>query len=88
MSAANRDPLPFEHPDEFDIRRPDVRHHVGFGYGAHQCLGQNLARAELEIAYRTLLQRIPTLRLAVPVEQLDLKTDSQIFGLHSLPVTQ
>ncbi|GIG93244.1 cytochrome P450 [Plantactinospora endophytica] len=87
LSAANRDPQAFERPDEFDIRRPDSRHHVGFGYGPHQCLGQNLARAELEIAYRTLFTRIPSLRLAVPVDELDFKTDSQIFGLRSLPVT-
>jgi cytochrome P450 len=87
LSAANRDPSAFDHPDEFDICRPDARHHVGFGYGGHQCLGQNLARAELEIACRTLFERIPGLRLAVPVEELDLKTDSQIFGVHSLPVT-
>ncbi|HEX4356524.1 MAG TPA: cytochrome P450 [Pseudonocardia sp.] len=87
MSAANRDPAAFDRPAEFDIRRPDARHHVGFGYGAHQCLGQNLARAELEIAYRTLFTRIPTLRLAVPLDELELKTDAQIFGLRRLPVT-
>ncbi|MGO1050229.1 cytochrome P450 [Crossiella sp. CA198] len=87
MSAANRDPAAFDRPDEFDITRSDPRHHIGFSYGPHQCLGQNLARAELEIAYRSLFQRIPTLRLAVPVEQLEFKTDSQIFGLRSLPVT-
>lgn len=87
MSAANRDPEAFDRPDEFDIRRPEARHHVGFGYGTHQCLGQNLARAELEIAYRTLFTRIPTLGLAVPLDELELKTDAQIFGLHRLPVT-
>ncbi len=85
LPAANRDPEAFERPDSLDIQRQG-RHHLGFGYGIHQCLGQNLARAELEIAYRTLFERIPTLRLAVPVEGLPFKYDSTIFGLHALPV--
>jgi cytochrome P450 len=87
LSAANRDPAAFERPDDVDITRPNPRQHVGFGYGPHLCLGHNLARAQLEIAYRTLFDRIPTLRLAVPVDELHLKTDSQIFGLHEMPVT-
>ncbi|QXE38424.1 cytochrome P450 [Streptomyces sp. GMY02] len=87
ISVANRDPEAFDHPDELDIRREDTRHHVGFGYGPHQCLGQNLARVELEIAYRTLFERIPGLRLAVPLDEIRFKNDSQIFGVHSMPVT-
>jgi cytochrome P450 len=84
-ASANRDELAFERPDEFDIRRP-ARHHVAFGFGVHQCLGQNLARAELEIAYATLLRRIPTLRSAVELEKLSFKYDGAIFGLYEFPV--
>jgi cytochrome P450 len=84
-AAANRDPRAFERPDEFDIHR-GARHHVAFGYGVHQCLGQNLARAELEIALRTLFERLPELRLASDVDSLPVKYDAPIFGLYELPV--
>uniref|UniRef100_UPI0016615645 cytochrome P450 n=1 Tax=Nonomuraea sp. SYSU D8015 TaxID=2593644 RepID=UPI0016615645 len=63
------------------------RHHVAFGYGVHQCLGQNLARAELEIAFSTLFRRIPTLRVAVPVDDLPYKHGNLAYGIHELPVT-
>ncbi|MBA8923934.1 cytochrome P450 monooxygenase [Kutzneria viridogrisea] len=83
--AANWDETVFERPEQFDPTR--VRNHLAFGYGVHQCIGQNLARAELEIAYRTLFERVPTLRLAAPVAELPFKYNSAIFGLHSMPVT-
>ncbi|GAA3089476.1 cytochrome P450 [Streptosporangium carneum] len=84
-ASANRDPRVFDRPDEFDIRR-GARNHVAFGYGVHQCLGQNLARAELEIAYRTLFERIPGLRVVGEDDELPFKYDSVIFGLRALPV--
>ncbi|WP_066942427.1 cytochrome P450 [Streptomyces lushanensis] len=85
VAAANHDGTVFERPDEFDPGR-SARSHVAFGYGVHQCLGQNLVRVEMDIAYRTLFARIPTLELAVPVEELRLKYDGVLFGLHELPV--
>ncbi len=85
-SVANRDPEAFPDPDRFDISRP-ARHHVAFGYGVHQCLGQNLARMELELALTALFDRIPTLRLAVPVEELVLRPATTIQGVNELPVT-
>jgi cytochrome P450 len=84
--SANRDPEAFDRPDELDIER-GARHHVAFGFGAHQCLGQNLARMELQIVFDTLFRRIPTLKIAAPVDDLPFKNDAAIFGLHSLPVT-
>jgi cytochrome P450 len=84
--GANRDPDAFADPDTFDIER-HARHHVAFGYGPHQCLGQNLARTELQIVFDTLFRRIPGLRLAAPVDELPFKHDAFIFGLHELPVT-
>jgi len=84
--SANRDPEAFDRPDEFDIER-GARHHVAFGFGAHQCLGQNLARMELQIVFDTLFRRIPTLRVDAPIDDLPFKNDASIFGLHSLPVT-
>lgn len=84
--AANRDPAAFEAPDELDIERGS-RQHVAFGFGPHQCLGQNLARLELRIVFDTLFHRIPTVRLANSVEELRFKDDASIYGLHELPVT-
>lgn len=85
-NAANHDPDGFENPDAFDIER-GARHHVAFGFGVHQCLGQNLARLELQIVFDTLFRRVPGLRIAVPVDELPFKHDSTIYGLHALPVT-
>jgi pentalenic acid synthase len=85
-SIANRDGAAFEDPDVFDVRR-SARHHIAFGYGVHQCLGQNLARLELEVIIGALFDRIPTLRLAVPVDQLTLRPGTTIQGVNELPVT-
>lgn len=85
-ASANRDERAFENPDEFDIRR-SAHHHLAFGYGVHQCIGHNLARAELEIAYGTLLDRIPALHLAAGLDELPFAYDAGLFGLHAMPVT-
>jgi cytochrome P450 len=84
--SANRDDAAFAHADDFDITR-NARHHVAFGYGIHQCLGQNLARSELEIVFGTLFGRMPGLRLAVPLDEVPFKDDSTIYGVRGLPVT-
>jgi cytochrome P450 len=84
--SANRDPRAFEDPDELDIER-GARHHVAFGFGPHQCLGQNLARMELQIVFDTLFRRVPSLELAVDVDELPFKDDANIYGLYQLPVT-
>jgi len=86
--SGNRDEDVFPNPDVFDMKRARGKEEaLGYGWGEHRCVAEWLARAELEIAYRTLFTRIPTLRLAVPLDELELKTDAQIFGLHRLPVT-
>jgi pentalenic acid synthase len=85
-SIANRDGQVFEDPDAFDVHR-SARHHIAFGYGVHQCLGQNLARLELEVILSVLFERIPTLRIAVPVDQLTLRPGTTIQGVNELPVT-
>ncbi len=84
--AANRDPEAFADPDDLDIER-GARHHVAFGFGPHQCLGQNLARMELQIVIDTLFRRIPDLALAEPVGKLAFKDEAAIYGMYSLPVT-
>ncbi len=84
--VANHDPAVFADPGDVDLGR-GARNHIAFGYGAHQCLGQNLARLELQIVFDTLFARVPTLRVAVPIEELPVKDEATIYGLHELPVT-
>ena len=83
---ANRDGSVFADPDRLNVHR-DARGHVAFGFGVHQCLGQPLARVELQVVYGTLFRRIPTLRLAVDFDEIRFKHDSLIYGVHELPVT-
>ncbi|MDI3289240.1 cytochrome P450 [Polyangium sp. 15x6] len=85
-NTANRDPEVFENADELDLERGS-RNHLAFGFGPHQCLGQNLARLELQIVIDTLFRRIPELRSAVPFEQLSFKDSSTVYGMHEFPVT-
>ncbi|MBB4891133.1 pentalenic acid synthase [Streptomyces olivoverticillatus] len=84
-SVINRDAGAYERPDALDVRR-SARHHVAFGYGVHQCLGQNLARTEMEIALGTLITRIPTLRLAVAPDEIPVKPADTLQGIYALPV--
>jgi cytochrome P450 len=84
--VANRDADAFPDPDSLDISRV-ARHHVAFGYGVHQCLGQPLARMELQVVYSTLYRRIPTLELAIPFKDVQYKNDAIVYGVQSLPVT-
>ncbi|MFF7970069.1 cytochrome P450 [Streptomyces sp. NPDC007905] len=85
-SVINRDAAQYDDPDTLDFHR-SARHHVAFGFGIHQCLGQNLARAELEIALGTLLRRLPGLRLAAPADDIPFKPGDTIQGMLELPVT-
>jgi cytochrome P450 len=84
--AGNRDANAFPDPDVLDIHR-SARHHVAFGYGVHQCLGQPLARVELQVVYGTLYRRMPTLRTAVDLAEIRFKHDMLVYGVHELPVT-
>ncbi|MFI8456600.1 cytochrome P450 [Kitasatospora sp. NPDC085464] len=85
ISTANRDTLEFPGGDELDLTR-DARRHLAFGFGVHQCLGQPLARLELQIALDTILRRLPRLRLAVPFEAVRFRGEMLIYGVHELPI--
>ncbi|MBM3603186.1 MAG: cytochrome P450 [Alphaproteobacteria bacterium] len=81
-ASANRDPAAFAEPDRLDItRRPNV--HLAFGAGAHVCLGNNLARLNMEILFTALLDRVPGLALDGPVRW---KAGLQAHGPTSLPL--
>ncbi|MGA8115354.1 MAG: cytochrome P450 [Actinocatenispora sp.] len=84
LAAASHDPRFVEHPDVLDLRR-SARGHLAFGYGIHQCLGQSLARIEVELALGSLFRRMPGLRLAVPVDRIPVEA-GLLGGLAELPV--
>ncbi|MFI6692980.1 cytochrome P450 [Streptomyces sp. NPDC050433] len=86
VHVANRDPESFTDPDNLDLGRANARRHVAFGYGIHQCLGQPLARAELQIALPELFRRLPGLRLAGPFEDISFKENTLVYGVNELPV--
>ncbi|OZV77146.1 hypothetical protein CA850_24345 [Micromonospora echinospora] len=83
---ANFDETQFGDPYDFDGRRP-TNPHLGFGYGRHRCPGANLARLELELLYRAVFRRLPTIRLAVPTDELlsQIRRDGGV--VRTLPVT-
>lgn len=85
ISMANRDPDVFENPDSLQLDRTH-NPHLSFGYGTHQCLGQNLARLELQIIIPTLLRAFPTMRLAIAPEDIIPNNGATVFGIKSLPV--
>jgi cytochrome P450 len=85
LNAANRDPSVYPHPERLDLTR-DGAPHVGFGHGAHFCLGAQLARLELRVAISTTIQRFPGLHLAVDPDELTYDTGSVLRSLDSLPV--
>ncbi|EFE66328.1 cytochrome P450 monooxygenase 105 [Streptomyces viridosporus ATCC 14672] len=86
-NTANRDPERFTDPHVLDLRRQEGGH-LAFGHGIHQCLGQQLARVEMRVAFPALVGRFPTLRLAVPAEEVALRPETaDIHGVKSLPVT-
>jgi cytochrome P450 len=86
VQSANRDPVLRESIDELDLALPPVGH-LGFGHGPHHCVGQQLARLEITTVLRTLPQRIPSLRLAVPLPEVQFRTDELVRGPAVLPVT-
>jgi cytochrome P450 len=76
----------FPDPERLDVRR-DARRHMAFGFGIHQCLGQPLARLELQVVYHTVFRRIPTLRRATDLDKIPFKDDGIVYGVYELPVT-
>jgi len=85
LISANRDETQCTQPDEMDIART-LNRHIAFGQGIHACLGAPLARLEGDIAFTTLLGRLPNLRLSVPRESITWRVSSNLRGLTALPV--
>ncbi len=86
LASANRDPRQFPDADVLDVTRR-YSPHLAFGHGVHQCLGQQLARVEMKVGFRALLERFPSLRLAVPPAEVHMRDEMFVYGVHDLPVT-
>ena len=87
LAPANWDAEEFAEPDRLYLHRSGAGQHVAFGYGRHQCVGQQLARAELQIVFHTLFRRVPTLELAASIDDIPFKHDRLAYGVYELPVT-
>ncbi|GAA4231402.1 cytochrome P450 [Streptosporangium album] len=85
LTGANRDPALGPDIDSVVPGR-EVASHLAFGYGIHRCIGAPLAQMEMRIAFPALLRRFPTLRLAVPAEEIAFRKISIVYGVDSLPV--
>jgi cytochrome P450 len=85
LPAGNWDTEFVDNPETLDADR-NTRGHLGFGYGVHQCIGQNLARVEMQVAFATLARRLPGLKLAVSPDAMRFK-EADIYGMKELPVT-
>lgn len=86
LSSAGHDPEVYDDPDRFDVTRSPSRH-LSFGHGAHFCIGAPLARLQGEIAFSTLLRRLPRFELAVPPGDVAWVADSSLSrGLEALPI--
>ena len=85
LPTANRDPNQFTDPDRLDVTQGGLGH-LTFSHGIHQCLGQQLARLELRIGYTALLRNFPNLRLAGNPDEIPMRSDMAVYGVHRLPV--
>jgi cytochrome P450 len=85
LSGANRDAKFGDDPDRFDPLR-EGGSHLAFGHGFHRCVGSELARMELRVAFRALARRFPDMTLAVDASELKFRDLSIVYGVESLPV--
>jgi hypothetical protein len=85
LNSANRDLAIFDHADTLDLARANARRHVAFGYGIHQCLGQPVARMELQIVLPEVFRRLPNLRIE-PGREVTFKDTSAAYGAEFMPV--
>jgi cytochrome P450 len=85
LPAANRDPEQFSEPNRLNLSRNEGIH-LTFGVGPHHCIGDDLARMQMEIVIRAVFSRIPTLKLTVPLENIQVATEFSLHGIRKLPV--
>lgn len=84
--AANADPKKFPNPRTFDIERPNASTHLAFGFGAHYCIGQQLARQEILTGIKVLLDRFESFELARPLQDMPYVHSLNFLPLKELPI--
>ena len=85
-SSANRDESKFPDSDTFDVSRDNARSNIAFGHGVHMCIGANLARKELDVAFRVLLERLDNMELDCEEAELFYPPNVLLRGLSKLPI--
>ena len=85
-SSANRDEVKFETPQDFDVTRDNARSNIAFGHGVHMCIGANLARKEMETAFRVLLERLDNFELDCEESELNYPPNVLLRGLDRMPI--
>jgi cytochrome P450 len=86
FGAANRDPAQFDRPDELELDRANNRNHLTFGAGPHFCIGNQLARGEMRIAFNTLLRRMQGFALAAGEDSVSWMEHFLVYGPHKLRI--
>ena len=86
VAAANRDSTQFTNPEKFDIHRKNNKNHLTFGFGPHRCVGEHIAKLELQIAIRALLDKFSVFECPEP-DKLNWIPSFFIRGLYDLPIT-
>ncbi len=86
FSSANRDESKFPDPHRFDVERDNAKSNIAFGYGVHMCIGASLARKEMDVAFRVLLERFDEFELACDPAELTYAPNVLLRGLSRLPV--
>ncbi len=87
VGSANQDESAFPQPERMDIAREQLHPHLAFGHGARYCIGAALARIELTAVFERLFRRFPTLRVAVPLDELKVRSHLLTGGFAEVPVT-
>jgi cytochrome P450 len=85
-SSANRDETVFPDPHGFDVTRENAKSNIAFGYGVHMCIGASLARKELSVAFKVMLERLDNMELACAEEDLFYAPNVLLRGLSRLPI--
>ena len=86
-ASGNDDETVFPEPEKFDIDRPNLGRHVGFGGGPHRCIGLALARMEVKVACREAARQLKDIRLAIPADEIRYVPTVATHTIESLPIT-
>jgi cytochrome P450 len=86
FASANRDESVYPDPDRLDVTRENAKTNVAFGHGVHMCIGANLARKEMNVAFRVLIDRLDELALDCPESELSYPPNVLLRGLARLPI--